>query len=481
MKTKLWILSATICGLALQACEKSFSDLNNDPKNATEVPANALFLAGEKSLADLYSSSNWTTSPFRVIAQVWTQTANINEARYQFATNNAPTGWWTGLYTRVLSNLEEAKGKFKNDKVPDAVKLNKTLIADVLQVYAYSLLVNTYGDIPYSESLNRSIPFPKYDDAKTITDDLLRRLDLAIEKLDITAASFGPADQIFKGDVKKWKQFAATLKLKLALLYADKEPAKANTKALEAIQTGLLTENASFTYVPGLVANSNPVWQDLVNGTYATYYAPAAYFVHTLKAWNDPRLPILFSKDSNADYSGAVAGLGGVNSNLSKFSNFWLSANAPAVLLSYAETHFLVAETIARGIPAAGTVEGHYEAAIRASILEFGGTAADADKYLQQAAVNYASAAGNWKQKIGYQKWIAFANRNWDSWTEIRRLGYPNIDVVSPPQQAESSFPKRFYYPPAEQNSNSIHWNEAVKKLNTGKDEVTATLFWNDK
>lgn len=478
MKHNIAIIGITALALAFQSCEKSFNDLNINPKSASEVPANTLFLAGQKNLADVYSSSNWTSSPFRVLAQVWTQTANINEARYQFTTNNAPSGWWTNLYTKVLSNLEEAKSKYKNDLTTEVVKSNKTLITDVLQVYTYSLLVNTYGDIPYSESLNRNIPFPKYDDAKTVTDDLINRLDYAIAHLDINAGSFGAVDQIYKGDVSKWKKFAATLKLKLALLYADIDANKASTKATEAINAGLLTENASFAYVTGAVVNANPVWQDLVNGTYATYYAPAEYFIKTLLNWNDPRLPLLFTKDINGGYSGAIAGLGGVNSNLSKFGNYWLAATTPSVLLSKVETEFLLAEARERGINTAGTAADHYHAAIRTSILELGGTNKEADDYINQNTVNYKTASGNWKQKIGYQKWLAFGNRNWDSWTEIRRLGYPDLNTVSPPKNPLSTLPKRFYYPLAEQNSNKKHWEAAVAKLAGGKDEVTAKLFW---
>ena len=46
---------------------------------------------------------------------------------------------------------------------------------------------------------------------------------------------------------------------------------------------------------------------------------------------------------------------------------------------------------------------------------------------------------GGYKQKIGIQKWISLADRGWDAWTEIRRLGYPNIDKISPPIGAASA------------------------------------------
>lgn len=465
-------------------CEKGFDTLNDDPKSPINVPANTVFLAGEKNLVDVYTTSIWTSSPFRVLAQSWTQTANINEARYSFTTNNAPAGWWTKIYTTVLSNLEQAKLLYSGETLPPSVIKNKVLITDILEVYAYNLLVTTYGNVPYTEALNRTNPFPKYDDAKTITYDLISRLDIAIAGLDVTAASFGNADQIYKGDVLKWKKFAATLKLKLALLIADVDAETARSKVQEAVASGVFdaslgnANNASFQYISGVVVNSNPIWQDLVNGTYATYYAPAAFLVNKLVELNDPRLALWFTKDIAGGYSGAQAAAGGINQNLSKFSAKWTDAATPAVILDYAETEFLLAEAVARGFTVAGTAQDHYNRGVKASIVTLGGTEGQADTYILQTKVNYSSAAGDWRQKIGNQKWIALANRGWDAWTEIRRLGYPNIDADSPPVSAISTLPKRFYYPPAEQNSNAKNWHQAVSALPGGKDEVTAKLFW---
>jgi len=68
-------------------------------------------------------------------------------------------------------------------------------------------------------------------------------------------------------------------------------------------------------------------------------------------------------------------------------------------------------------------------------------------------------------------------NRGWDAWTDIRRLGQPNIDVVSPPIGAISPLPKRFYYPLKEQTANPANWAAAAKTINGG-DVVTSKLFW---
>ena len=463
------------------SCTKDITSLNNNPKSSLSAPSASVFIAGEKSLVDLYTTDNWSSAPFRLVAQVWSENTFAVESNYQFSTNNAPGGWWTSIYTTALSNLAQAKSLYANDVQDPNVLRNDLIVTDILEVYAYSLLVNTYGNIPYSQALNRTIPFPAYDDAKTVEYDLLTRLDSAIAGLNTGYGSLGAADQIYNGNTIQWKKFAATLKLKLALLIADTDPTTAATKAQEAITAGVLQsngDNAVFTYDASAVVNSNPIWQDLVNGENLHYYSPAAYFINTLLGWNDPRLPLLFTKDPNGNYSGGIAGGGNTSTTLSSFSAQWLGASFPGDLLDYSETSFLLAEATERGINTGGTAAVYYDSAVAASIRYWGGSQADAISYLSQPAVAYATAAGTWKQRIGYQKWIAFANRNWDSWTEIRRLGYPDINAVSPPVAAVSQFPLRLYYPPAEQTSNPANWAAAVKALPGDEDVVSAKLFW---
>jgi hypothetical protein len=477
-------LTYTFAAIALlgAACT-DFEDLNTDPKSTVEVPADALFLAGEKNLVDVYTSANLTTSPFRILSQVWTQTSNVGEARYNFTQSNAPGGWWKVIYTKALANLSEAKSLYAEEKtISTAARKNKELITDVLEVYAFSLLVNTYGDIPYSEALNRRIPFPKYDDARTIINDLLARLDAAIAGLDVNAASFGAADKIYQGDVGKWKKFSASLKLKLAILLADDaDVALATKKASEAISVGVFTsnaDNAEFPYLSTPVANANPLRQYLVtDDAWSKYFAPAELFINTLNNLNDPRRSVLFTPAAGGGYVGASVGVTGAYSGLTEY---WTAASAPGVLLDYAEVAFLLAEAAERGVNTGATAETHYNNAVTASLEALGITddSGDITDYLAQSQVAYATATGDWRQKIGVQKWLAFANRNWDAWTEIRRLGHPDLNVLSPPAGTDENLPLRLYYPPEEQNSNSLHWDEAVRKLPGGNDAVSAKLFW---
>jgi hypothetical protein len=467
------------------SCTKSITELNNNPKGALSAPSASLFLNGEKNLSDALAGTAGASSPFRVLAQSWTENTYVSEAQYNLTIDNSPQGWWNLLYasstTSVLNSLTAAKSIIPTDITDATTQKNALLVNDILEVYAYALLVNTYGNIPYSQAENSTIPFPKYDDAKTVYYDLLARLDTAISSLNTSAGSFGASDNIYQGDVTHWKKFAATLKLKLALVIADSDPATAAQKVQEAVNAGIFTsnsDNATFVYSSSINTNSNPVYQALVpSGRHD--FSPANLIIDTLVAWNDPRLPHMFT-EYNGAYVGGVPGAGNGYVKLSLFSGQWLDPTWPGDLLDYVESQFLLAEAVERGFAVGGTAAGYYDNGVTASINFWGADSAQAVTYLAQPAVAYATAAGTWKQKIGWQQWLAYADRGWDAWTSIRRLGYPNIDAINPPVGAISQLPRRFTYPGNEQSSNPTNWAAAVQAVNgSAADNVASDLWWN--
>jgi Starch-binding associating with outer membrane len=478
-------IAACIIG---SSCTKDISSLNINPKAATNVPASALFLQGELNLADDYASTSVASAPFRVLSQEWTEIAYVYEAQYVFSAYQAPDGWWNNMYEGVLNNLGQAKAKFPDD-VSDPVALkNDLIITDILEVYTYNMLVATYGPIPYNEAENSTIPFPKYDDEKSIFTDLLQRLDTCIADIDVSGTAMGASDQIYGGDPTEWKKFAATLELKIAMELAHVDPSTAATAAQAAVATGVFTsddDDALFTFDPSSPGNSSPMWNALVySGRHD--FMPADLIVNTMDSLNDPRMPFYFTTATSGpdagQYVGGVPGnTNGYNGTFSDFAPQIETAAYPADLLDYSETEFYLAEAAAQGINVGGTAETHYDNAITSSIEFWGGTAGQAATYLLQPTVAYTTAGGlgsTWQEKIGYQEWISFYNRNWDSWTVIRKLGYPDINVVNPPVGAHGSLPLRYTYPNNEATSNSVNYAAAAAMLPGGQDVVSAKLYW---
>src|SRR5690606_19395889 len=114
-----------------------------------------------------------------------------------FETRNIPLGIWNSIYRTTLMGLKESKKVAEADPLINAeVKANQIAATEILSVLGYSVLVNMFGDVPYSEALGE-VNQPQYDDAKTIYTDLLARLDGAINSIKPGAAGFGESDLIY--------------------------------------------------------------------------------------------------------------------------------------------------------------------------------------------------------------------------------------------------------------------------------------------
>jgi hypothetical protein len=482
---KLIIFSFTL--LLLAGCTRDLPHLNNDPKHPTTVPSYTLFSQAQFNLASTLATPNVNTNIFELIAQYWQETTYLDESNYDLGTRAIPDNWWNALYRNVLNNLQLAKGLVPTDVIDPDEQKNDLAMIDILQVYTYYYIVNTYGDIPYTQALDASNPFPKYDDAKTVESDLITRLDADIAALDAGAGSFGSADLIYSGDISAWKKFANSIKLKIGILMADVDPGLAKSTVESAVASGVFTsndDNALFVFSSS-PPNTNPIWVNLVQSGRLDFVANST-IVDIMKGINDPRLPYYFTFDANGDYSGGDPGQGSTFSLYSKPAGLTkiLYSDAtdigriadpdfPGDLLDYSEVEFYLAEAAARNFNVGGTAEEHYNKAITASITYWGGSDADAAAYLAQPSVAYATAAGDWKKKIGTQAYIAFYTRGYEGWTEFRRLDEPSIQA---PPSALSEFPVRYLYPVKEENVNQPNYEAASSAI--GGDEVTTKLFW---
>jgi len=472
MKKIILIILSVV--LVTTSCRRNITDLNVDPKNPSSGPSYSFFTNAQRTLMNTVTSSNVNLNIFRLIVQYWQETTYTDESNYDLATRSIHDAVWNALYRDVLRDLQESKNLIPTDVLDADTRKNQIAIADIMQVVAWYYLVTTYGNIPYTEALDISKPFPKYDDAKTIYYDLLNRLNTDISNLNTSGESFGDADIIYGGDVAAWKNFANSFKLKMGMTIADDDNAKAKATVESAVASGVFTsnaDNAEFQYSSS-PPNTNPIWVDLIQSGRKDFVA-ASTIVNAMKNRNDPRLDDYFTLDANNTYSGGNPGASSNYSTFSKPDEAITAPDFPALLLDYSEVEFFLAEAVERGYSVGGTAQLHYNNAVTASIVYWGGTTTEATTYLAQASVDYLTAPGTYKQKIGTQKWIALYNRGWDAWIEWRRLDYPQL---TPAVDALSAIPLRYPYPVNEQNVNRINYEAAAAAI--GGDFVTTKLWW---
>jgi hypothetical protein len=460
--------------LFAMGCTKDLTTLNNDPKKPLSVTSASLFTKAQHNLVDILTSANVNRNIFRLIEQQWQETTYIDESQYNITTRPIPDNLWNIFYRDVLNNFESSRAAMAIDVTDALQRQNDIAVLDIMEVYTWHYIVTTFGNVPYSDALNIDNSFPKYDDALTIYTDLLRRLDVDINALTVGRPSLGNADAIYAGDVAQWKKFANSLKLKLAITVADANGALAKTAAESAVASGVFTaneDNAKFPYVSA-TPNTNPVWVDLIQSGRLDFVA-ASTIIDKMNALADPRLPLFFTKDPSGGYSGGTPGVSSAYPNFSHTAVTTTAPDFPGNILDYSEVEFLLAEASARGYNVGSTAAVYYSTAITASIVDWGGTAASATAYLAQPNVAYGTAAGNYKEKIGIQKWIAFYNRGIDAWVDQRRLDYP---VLQPAEDAVSGFPVRLTYPVKEQNVNNTNRSAAAAAI--GGDVVETKLFF---
>jgi hypothetical protein len=438
-----------------------------------------LFASAQKQLADQMVTPNVNLNNNRLWVQYLQEVTYTDESNYDQVTRGIPDNHFREMYRDVLKDLDEARQIIDGDNNPltAAAKPNKLAIIEIMEVYTWSNLVETFGDIPYSEALDIENLTPAYDDAFTIYKDLLVRLTTAINTLNTGSGSFtGASDLMYSGDPASWKKFANTLKLRMGIMLSDVDPGLAQS-TVESAYAGAIDSNAgngSYMYVDS-APNNNPMNDNLVLSGRKDYVA-AETIIDIMNGLEDPRRPAYFT-DVDGAYVGGIIGKASSYGANSHVAERLVQGDEPGVLLSNVETKFLLAEAAARGFSVGGTAKEYYDAAITAS-FDFWGVA-DVGDYLAKPEVDYDTALANssstpaWKEVIGTQAWLGLYNRTFAPYLSVRRLDYP---ILKKPFSPDSGFPVRYTYPASEQTRNRTSYEAAASAI--GGDEPETQLFW---
>lgn len=461
--------------LVLSACS-DLTEINVNPKKPTSVPASMLVPNATASLFDFMVSANVNVNNLKLWAQQWTETVYTDEANYDLVTRASNGRAWNTLYASVIRDLKEAKKAIALDPaLTEAGRKAQTATCDVMEVYAFHVLVDLFGNVPYSQAMVAGIELPAYDDAATIYRDLLARLSTASNDLSGNNG-FGAADLVYGGDAAQWKKFANSLRLRLAIRLADSDAAAAKTAAEAAIAAGVFTsssDNFTLNYLDA-PPNTNPIWEDLVQSGRDDFVA-ANTLVDYLNALNDPRRFMFFEAPFDAN-GNPIGGTYGAKSSFATYSHINSTITAPTMpgtIMNYSEVEFLLADAAERGYAGAGTPESHYNAGVESSIMQWGGSAADATTYLAQADVAYTTAPGTWKEKIALQKWIALYNQGFEAYSTYRLYDAPTFNVAD---GVGTLPPTRFTYPVTEYSLNGDNVKAAASTM--GGDVPTTKIFW---
>lgn len=308
MKSKYLKIAVFLGVFSLVGC-KDFFDINRDPNNPTDVPLNQLLPSVQVDAAGALGINSGGLSQIATtyVHQTVQRGTTINDYAVVGDDFGVATPW-TVFYTRALQDIEEILVK-----AGETDATHYTGVAKIMKAYFYSILVDVYGDVPFSEACNANeFPNPKYDLGEEIYPQLLTMLDEGIAALGTESTlSPGVDDLFYGGDRDKWRKFARTVKLKMYSQVRLVQNVSSEVNALLADEDALIAnagEDFQFNYNSGVSPdNRNPAYvQEWAPNTAQYYMSP--YFYEMMKNMNtfdhydygakigvqDPRLPYYF-------------------------------------------------------------------------------------------------------------------------------------------------------------------------------------------
>lgn len=508
------ILSIFFLTIAISSCDDGFVDINTNPYALTKIDPALLFTNAQRTTdAGSWEGEQTVVQQF-VNAYNTGATAGFN---FNEDNNNFNTPRWNNSYPGPLKLLEQIVSLTKTD----ATKSNLYNMARIWKAYIYMTLVDTYGDIPYSQAGKaylEAIFYPKYDEDKAIYEDIYNEIKAATAALD---ASKGVVkEDLFFGklsaaeQITKWKRLGNSLLLRIGMRYSKIDQTKAKAIVAEAFNGGVIQTNADNAYIVYNAIYNNPLNAG-PRGTNPYFYYLAEPFVEQLKSTNDPRMkyisakytdpnqvlaltpdttaanqfgfPVGYDQTSVLKLSG-YRGTAGTGQNYSQLNySVFGSATAPVFYVTNAQTKLLLAEAAQRGwlagLSNALSAKEYYEAGVVASMDEYSlypnvanpaVSTAFKTAYLAHPKVKYDDAKA--LELINTQYWIASLGNGAESFANFRRSGFPALAPNKYNNNLQGGFVRRFAYPNEESSRNSESYQKAVSRM--GTDNLTTRVFW---
>lgn len=516
-----YIFTGCMILVVFASCKKDLLNINTDPNSVSVdvfdpnniLTAVQLYYTG--STDNAIEVEETEIQGAGAFIQHWASTsAYFFGDKYLFS----PGGWGSFFDHAYLDQVKYAVDLYTTTTGKSQFA-NLHQISRIMKAMVFERITDVYGDVPYFKAglaYHGSEYFPPYDKQKDIYADLLKEVSEAIDSLNEDGDK--PTGDMFysasDNQIAEWKKFGNTLLLRMAMRLTKVDPATAQLY-VKKVQDQTMQSNGDNAIVPH--GTNDPLTINRIyrgigeDGAMQLSAQISKTFIDFLKSNNDPRLPVLsfvyspdfqpgdqptgtanpakqFGLPNGYDAGNTAHGivnspgyLGNVNL-YSRPSPIIFNATAPTLVLTYAESEFLLADAAKRwGI---GDAETHYDNGVLAAITElsaFGdaGTISDDDAQAYLDAHPYNDAKG--LEMINTQFWAATFFNEYEAWSNYRRTGYPALTPVTfPGSQSPGAIPRRMAYSTVDKQVNSANYNAAVAAL-PGGDKITSRMWWDVK
>ncbi len=480
IKNKLG-LTALATAMIFVGCNK-FLDVNDTPNNPLEVQPSTLLPTGLAGTA--FAVSNELN---RFASTIMSVTAGVSNTPAAWDIYNSVTGaefgnqWNFELYGGALINYK---------KMIEAAEAQQGAtyagIGKIMTAYTFSVVTNTWGDVPYSEALQGDVELttPRLDSQRDIylgntAENIQGLMDMVREGLaDLDRESIlnpGATDLVYGGNMDRWRRAGNSLLLKLAIQISQVEPTISAQVIQEVMESNqYINENAGNLSVRfgGQVGSHSPLWTLTHNSLFQNELLISTRFLNLLQGLNDPRLPrfvtrVELTPGGSPTYVTIDNGFRGVvplatlanpqRPGRSVYNTYatGISGEGPVRLLTYAQTSFILAEAVVR-FGLAGDAQALYAQGVRASMSEAGISAEDIETYfLENPTVVTLSGTNDQRiEQIITQKYISLFSNGLEQWNDWRRTGYPILPEHQNAIGVDGTRPVRAVYLFTEQQRN---------------------------
>ena len=485
------------------SCDEGFEELNTNKVSATAIDPAFQLNAASVGLAFPTSTLVYEIG---IVQQIISPNSGVLTGANYNQDNRASTqGNWQTYYRNVIKNTKDVISQVKDNPA----RSNLYQMTRIVQAYAFMILTDSYGAIPYTEGgagYTNQVFFPRYDQQQAIYTDLIKELTEASAALNPTGR-VETADILYSGNIVKWKAFGYSLLLRAGMRLSEIDPATAAQVAARAFQGGVITFNADNAVIRHDANYTNPTG-NLLNATEAANFYMTAPFVDYLRSKNDPRLPAIAvtyrkaksgpeqtvanqtfdaavhkgmpmgNDDRTAVPAAAAAGLASFYEFAQVDRRRLAKLQAPNFLLTASQTLLLLAEARQRGWINTGAAADYYNSGVRAHMQQLTSVdpaivipAGDVDAYL--VANPYITTTA--LDQINTQYWVSSLMNGPEAFANFRRSGFPTLQP-NPFPGREVPFINRLTYPNSEISVNAEKVNIAISAQ--GADDLATKVWW---
>ena len=284
-----YIAVVFVAGALFNSCESTELDLTSDPNALTPGQANPDFYlnAAQQRFAEVVTELGEDGAEVVRIE-------NMGVRNYQNAYSPANFDLaWERAYQETIKNLRDM-----NVLAEEAELFYHIGMGQVMEAYLATLLVDYFGDIPYSEAIQApEIINPNVDGGADVYAAALTLLDEAIANFGRTSSAAPQIDFYYNGNAQGWIKAANTLKLRLYINTGN----AAGFNSIIAGGNYIQSNEDDFQFTWG----SNAVQPDTRHPQYNTKYTnqgteeyESIWLMNLMQTSNDPRIRYYFYRQS---------------------------------------------------------------------------------------------------------------------------------------------------------------------------------------